>query len=147
MEVASVIKPDQIQNLLTDSKMDLCSIIVSLLWSYECKSLDAGYFLHNYGVIIANCLHMLSQHLFTMYIKIFIRFQSDSESDPQPSRQAASRVQGLMRPTISSMNKATANTARRRGLVNSYSTGTYTDYCLYHFNEQLPNNIQRILII
>ncbi|KPJ17337.1 Mitogen-activated protein kinase-binding protein 1 [Papilio machaon] len=50
--------------------------------------------------------------------------QSDSESDPQPSRQAASRVQGLMRPTISSMNKATANTARRRGLVNSYSTAS-----------------------
>ncbi|XP_028173339.1 mitogen-activated protein kinase-binding protein 1 [Ostrinia furnacalis] len=49
--------------------------------------------------------------------------QSDSESDPQPSRpQASSRTQGLMRPTISSMNKAAANTARRRGLANAYSS-------------------------
>nr|XP_049707069.1 uncharacterized protein LOC110377737 isoform X3 [Helicoverpa armigera]XP_049707070.1 uncharacterized protein LOC110377737 isoform X4 [Helicoverpa armigera] len=47
--------------------------------------------------------------------------QSDSESDPQPSRQQSSRPQGLMRPTISSMNKAAANTARRRGLANAYS--------------------------
>ncbi|XP_053622204.1 uncharacterized protein Wdr62 isoform X2 [Plodia interpunctella] len=46
--------------------------------------------------------------------------QSDSESDPQPSRQQP-RAQGLMRPTISSMNKAAANTARRRGLANAYS--------------------------
>uniref|UniRef100_A0A2A4K135 WD repeat-containing protein 55 homolog n=1 Tax=Heliothis virescens TaxID=7102 RepID=A0A2A4K135_HELVI len=46
--------------------------------------------------------------------------QSDSESDPQPSRNQ-SRPQGLMRPTISSMNKAAANTARRRGLANAYS--------------------------
>ncbi|XP_068622294.1 mitogen-activated protein kinase-binding protein 1 [Battus philenor] len=50
--------------------------------------------------------------------------QSDSESDPQPSRQQNSRAQGLMRPTISSMNKAAANTARRRGLANSYSTAS-----------------------
>ncbi|XP_050678210.1 mitogen-activated protein kinase-binding protein 1 isoform X3 [Leptidea sinapis] len=47
--------------------------------------------------------------------------QSDSESDPQPSRTQP-RTGGLMRPTISSMNKAAANTARRRGLANSYST-------------------------
>ncbi|KAG6443885.1 hypothetical protein O3G_MSEX003097 [Manduca sexta] len=47
--------------------------------------------------------------------------QSDSESDPQPSRQQPPRAQGLMRPTISSMNKAAANTARRRGLANAYS--------------------------
>ncbi|XP_062531399.1 mitogen-activated protein kinase-binding protein 1 isoform X11 [Bombyx mori] len=47
--------------------------------------------------------------------------QSDSESDPQPSRPQSSRAQGLMRPTISSMNKAAANTARRRGLSNAYS--------------------------
>ncbi|CAG4986256.1 unnamed protein product [Colias eurytheme] len=45
--------------------------------------------------------------------------QSDSESDPQPSRQ---RGGGLMRPTISSMNKQATNTARRRGLANAYST-------------------------
>ncbi|CAH2056230.1 unnamed protein product, partial [Iphiclides podalirius] len=50
--------------------------------------------------------------------------QSDSESDPQPTRQQPSRSQGLMRPTISSMNKAAANTARRRGLANSYSTAS-----------------------
>ncbi|CAG4949343.1 unnamed protein product [Parnassius apollo] len=50
--------------------------------------------------------------------------QSDSESDPQPPRQQPTRNQGLMRPTISSMNKAAANTARRRGLVNSYSTAS-----------------------
>ncbi|KAF9407304.1 hypothetical protein HW555_012620 [Spodoptera exigua] len=47
--------------------------------------------------------------------------QSDSESDPQPSRQQSNRSQGLMRPTISSLNKAAANTARRRGLANAYS--------------------------
>ncbi|XP_035456107.2 uncharacterized protein LOC118280268 isoform X7 [Spodoptera frugiperda] len=47
--------------------------------------------------------------------------QSDSESDPQPSRQQPNRSQGLMRPTISSLNKAAANTARRRGLANAYS--------------------------
>ncbi|XP_052749074.1 mitogen-activated protein kinase-binding protein 1 isoform X7 [Galleria mellonella] len=47
--------------------------------------------------------------------------QSDSESDPQPSRQQPPRAQGLMRPTISSMNKVAANTARRRGLANAYS--------------------------
>ncbi|RVE45610.1 hypothetical protein evm_009723 [Chilo suppressalis] len=47
--------------------------------------------------------------------------QSDSESDPQPSRSTNNRAQGLMRPTISSMNKAAANTARRRGLANAYS--------------------------
>lgn len=47
--------------------------------------------------------------------------QSDSESDPQPSRQQPSRTQGLMRPTISSMNKQAANAARRRGLANAYS--------------------------
>ncbi|XP_075988863.1 WD repeat domain 62 isoform X2 [Anticarsia gemmatalis] len=47
--------------------------------------------------------------------------QSDSESDPQPSRQQPARQQGLMRPTISSMNKQAANTARRRGLANAYS--------------------------
>ncbi|KAJ8706269.1 hypothetical protein PYW08_010895 [Mythimna loreyi] len=47
--------------------------------------------------------------------------QSDSESDPAPPRAAGSRPQGLMRPTISSMNKAAANTARRRGLANAYS--------------------------
>ncbi|KAL4711270.1 hypothetical protein ACJJTC_019111 [Scirpophaga incertulas] len=48
--------------------------------------------------------------------------QSDSESDPQPSRPQSTRSQGLMRPTISSMNKAAANTARRRGLANAYSS-------------------------
>ncbi|XP_072948676.1 mitogen-activated protein kinase-binding protein 1-like [Epargyreus clarus] len=48
--------------------------------------------------------------------------QSDSESDPQPSRQQPPRPQGIMRPTISSMNKAAANSARRRGLANAYST-------------------------
>ncbi|KAL0809240.1 hypothetical protein ABMA28_011459 [Loxostege sticticalis] len=49
--------------------------------------------------------------------------QSDSESDPQPSRpQASSRTQGLMRPTISSMNKQATSTARRRGLANAYSS-------------------------
>ncbi|XP_023955304.2 mitogen-activated protein kinase-binding protein 1 isoform X6 [Bicyclus anynana] len=48
--------------------------------------------------------------------------QSDSESDPTPSRQQPPRAGGLMRPTISSANKAAANTARRRGLANSYST-------------------------
>ncbi|CAH4032368.1 unnamed protein product [Pieris brassicae] len=46
--------------------------------------------------------------------------QSDSESDPQPTRQP--RVGGLMRPTISSMNKQAPTTARRRGLSNAYST-------------------------
>ncbi|XP_050358396.1 mitogen-activated protein kinase-binding protein 1 isoform X3 [Nymphalis io] len=46
--------------------------------------------------------------------------QSDSESDPQPPRQQPTRSQGLMRPTISSANKAAANTARRRGLANNY---------------------------
>ncbi|XP_047542571.1 mitogen-activated protein kinase-binding protein 1 isoform X3 [Vanessa atalanta] len=46
--------------------------------------------------------------------------QSDSESDPQPPRQQTNRTQGLMRPTISSANKAAANTARRRGLANNY---------------------------
>ncbi|KAH9630887.1 hypothetical protein HF086_014628 [Spodoptera exigua] len=49
--------------------------------------------------------------------------KSDSESDPQPSRQQSNRSQGLMRPTISSLNKAAANTARRRGLANAYSAG------------------------
>ncbi|KAJ8707643.1 hypothetical protein PYW07_011320 [Mythimna separata] len=47
--------------------------------------------------------------------------QSDSESDPAPSRTQSNRPQGLMRPTISSMNKQAANTARRRGLANAYS--------------------------
>ncbi|CAB3257466.1 unnamed protein product [Arctia plantaginis] len=47
--------------------------------------------------------------------------QSDSESDPQPSRQQPARPQGLMRPTISSMNKQASTTARRRGLANAYS--------------------------
>ncbi|XP_069356780.1 uncharacterized protein Wdr62 isoform X2 [Maniola hyperantus] len=50
--------------------------------------------------------------------------QSDSESDPTPSRTQPPRVGGLMRPTISSANKAAANTARRRGLSNSYSTAS-----------------------
>ncbi|XP_045770554.1 mitogen-activated protein kinase-binding protein 1 isoform X6 [Maniola jurtina] len=50
--------------------------------------------------------------------------QSDSESDPTPSRTQPPRAGGLMRPTISSANKAAANTARRRGLANSYSTAS-----------------------
>ncbi|CAG9576897.1 unnamed protein product [Danaus chrysippus] len=49
--------------------------------------------------------------------------QSDSESDPPHRAQAGSRS-GLMRPTISSANKAAANTARRRGLANAYSTAS-----------------------
>ncbi|GBP20541.1 hypothetical protein EVAR_78920_1 [Eumeta japonica] len=63
--------------------------------------------------------------------------QSDSESDPQPSSRtnaptnsgAPSRGagQGLMRPTISSMNKAAAASARRRGLPASYSTELFFD--------------------
>ncbi|XP_045458024.1 mitogen-activated protein kinase-binding protein 1 [Melitaea cinxia] len=48
--------------------------------------------------------------------------QSDSESDPQPTRHQ-SRGQGLMRPTISSANKAAANVARRRGIANNYGPG------------------------
>ncbi|XP_041971032.1 mitogen-activated protein kinase-binding protein 1 isoform X2 [Aricia agestis] len=48
--------------------------------------------------------------------------QSDSESD-QPTRQQAMRAQGLMRPTISSMNKAAANTRRR--MPNSYYTDCF----------------------
>ncbi|KAJ2943467.1 hypothetical protein O0L34_g12274 [Tuta absoluta] len=48
--------------------------------------------------------------------------QSDSESDGQPSRQNASRAaSGLMRPTISSMNKQANNSSRRRGMANAYS--------------------------
>ncbi|XP_061381546.1 mitogen-activated protein kinase-binding protein 1-like isoform X3 [Danaus plexippus] len=50
--------------------------------------------------------------------------QSDSESDPPHRTQAASSRSGLMRPTISSANKAAANTARRRGLANAYSTAS-----------------------
>ncbi|XP_049883653.1 mitogen-activated protein kinase-binding protein 1 isoform X3 [Pectinophora gossypiella] len=44
--------------------------------------------------------------------------QSDSESDGQPTRTA--RAQGVMRPTISSINKQASN-VRRRGLANAYS--------------------------
>ncbi|XP_063545440.1 uncharacterized protein LOC134753493 isoform X1 [Cydia strobilella] len=44
--------------------------------------------------------------------------QSDSESDPAPSR---TRGAGLMRPTISSMNKQASN-SRRRPLPNAYSS-------------------------
>ncbi|XP_063372341.1 mitogen-activated protein kinase-binding protein 1 [Cydia amplana] len=44
--------------------------------------------------------------------------QSDSESDPAPSR---TRGAGLMRPTISSMNKQASN-SRRRLLPNAYSS-------------------------
>ncbi|CAG9131792.1 unnamed protein product [Plutella xylostella] len=48
--------------------------------------------------------------------------QSDSESDPQPSRGQQRGSQGLMRPTISSMNKQANNTTRRRGMANAYSS-------------------------
>ncbi|CAH0713017.1 unnamed protein product, partial [Brenthis ino] len=47
--------------------------------------------------------------------------QSDSESDPQPPRQLP-RAQGLMRPTISSANKAAANTVRRRNVTSNNYT-------------------------
>jgi hypothetical protein len=68
---------------------------------------------------------------------IYCHFQSDSESDLSLAQRlnttAASRVNCLMRPTISSQNKATSlggsknvtnQNARRRGLTAAYSSGT-----------------------
>jgi hypothetical protein len=74
-----------------------------------------------------------------MYISVCYDPQSDSESDlslaQRSNASAASRMNGLMRPTISSQNKVTSlggsksmtssQTARRRGLTAAYSSGNY----------------------
>lgn len=59
--------------------------------------------------------------------------QSDSESEASIAvngKGSSSRIGGLMRPTISSQNKAAPAVARRRGVQAAYSSGKiYYNIC------------------
>ena len=76
-------------------------------------------------------------YLILIFIFICCHVQSDSESDLSQAQRLnatmASRMNCLMRPTISSQNKVTSlggsksmtnQNARRRGLIAAYSSGT-----------------------